>query len=169
MLDTFPIVARNDLKAFGEYRTKRLCLEAYDYFAPETLRALELRVRTIELALRKRIDQVAGGDVEALPSSVRLKLQEEYAKHHPDGTGSPSLRELLASSYLTDLEKIARVDTVWPNLGGRWESKRTFRNAISDLTAFRNPMAHGREVSELVRTKGETAVAWFEARLEIGT
>lgn len=167
ILDTFNVVRDNDLRAFGEYRTKRLCLEAYDRFAPETLRALELRVRVIELSLRKRINEAASGDVKALPSPVRIKLQEEYAKQHRDGAGSPSLRDLLASSYLTDLEKIARVDTVWPNLGGQWESKRKFRDAISDLTAFRNPMAHGREVSETVRTKGEAAITWFEERLGI--
>lgn len=32
ILDTFPIVARKDEAKCGEYRTKRLCLEAYDRF-----------------------------------------------------------------------------------------------------------------------------------------
>lgn len=35
VLDTFPIVARKDEARWGEYRTKRLCLEAYDRFASE--------------------------------------------------------------------------------------------------------------------------------------
>ena len=30
VLDTFPIVARHDVAEFGEFRTKRLELEAYD-------------------------------------------------------------------------------------------------------------------------------------------
>ncbi len=30
VLDTFPIIRRKDEAAFGEYRTKRLCLDAYD-------------------------------------------------------------------------------------------------------------------------------------------
>lgn len=33
ILDTFPIVQRKDQAAYGEYRTKRLCLEAYDRLA----------------------------------------------------------------------------------------------------------------------------------------
>ncbi len=33
ILGTFPIVERNDIKEHGEFRTKRLCLEAYDRFA----------------------------------------------------------------------------------------------------------------------------------------
>lgn len=35
ILETFPIVKRKDEKAFGEFRTKRLILEAYDRFAAE--------------------------------------------------------------------------------------------------------------------------------------
>ena len=33
ILETFPIVRKNDEKAHGEYRTKRLILEAYDAMA----------------------------------------------------------------------------------------------------------------------------------------
>jgi hypothetical protein len=33
IMDTFPIVARKDEAAFGEFRTKRLVLEAYDAMA----------------------------------------------------------------------------------------------------------------------------------------
>lgn len=37
ILDTFPIVRRNEERAFGEYRTKRLCLAAFDAVAARTL------------------------------------------------------------------------------------------------------------------------------------
>jgi len=33
VLETFPIVRKNDVKAHGEYRTKRLILDAYDHMA----------------------------------------------------------------------------------------------------------------------------------------
>ncbi len=33
IMETFPIVKRRDLAAHGEYRTKRLILEAYDWLA----------------------------------------------------------------------------------------------------------------------------------------
>lgn len=33
ILDQFPIVRRNDEKAHGEFRTRRLCLDAWDRFA----------------------------------------------------------------------------------------------------------------------------------------
>ncbi len=36
ILDTFPIVRKNDEKAHGEYRTKRIILEVYDVLADAT-------------------------------------------------------------------------------------------------------------------------------------
>ncbi|WP_068396372.1 Eco57I restriction-modification methylase domain-containing protein [Kribbia dieselivorans] len=36
IMETFPIVKRNDMKAYGEYRTKRLVLDAYDRLAPKS-------------------------------------------------------------------------------------------------------------------------------------
>ena len=35
ILDTFPIVRRTDEKAYGEYRTQRLCMDAFDRFATD--------------------------------------------------------------------------------------------------------------------------------------
>jgi hypothetical protein len=168
ILDTFPIVARNDFKLHGEYRTKRLCLEAYDRFSPETLRALELRVRVIEKALRERINEAAHGDVEVFSSARRDKLRADYAFHHKEATGTPSLRDLLSSTTMEDLEKLIRDEAVWPAFAPWGLSKGKFEAVLSDLHKFRNPMAHGREVSEPVRIKGEAAVMWFEARLGIG-
>ncbi|MGI8483743.1 MAG: Eco57I restriction-modification methylase domain-containing protein, partial [Thermomicrobiales bacterium] len=147
ILDTFPIVARKDIAEFGEYRTKRLCLEAYDHFSPESLRTLELQVREIELALRRMIVRALDDEVEALPSHIKSKLLDEYAKHSPNGEVMPSLRTLLDSSYLTDLEKIIRGDGVWPTVADQFGSKRQFVGYVSDLNAFRNPMAHNRSVS----------------------
>lgn len=166
ILDTFPIVARKEIAEFGEYRTKRLCLEAYDHFSPESLRTLELQVREIELSLRRTIVRVLDGDVDALPSHIKTKLLDEYAKHSPNSDGAPSLRTLLDSSYLTDLEKIIRSDGVWSTVEDQFGSKSRFRGYVSDLNDFRNPMAHNRSVSEDVRQKGETAVAWFNQALQ---
>lgn len=121
---------------------------------------------------RKRDEQVAAldGAVDGLPSHIRAKLLDEYAKQHPNGAAGakPALRDLLDSSYLTDLEKIIRADTVWPTLGDRFGASKTpFKNYVGDLNAFRNPMAHNRGVSEEARRKGEAAITWFEQRLGV--
>ena len=56
----------------------------------------------------------------------------------------------------------------WPVFEAWGLSKGKFEDRLSDLHKFRNPMAHGRTMSEAVRTNGESAVAWFEERLGIG-
>lgn len=91
------------------------------------------------------------GDVDALPSHIKAKLLDEYAKHSPNSDETPSLRALLDSSYLTDLEKIIRRDGVWTTVGDQFGSKSRFRGYVSNLNAFRSPMAHNRSVSEDVR------------------
>ena len=51
ILDQFPIVKRKDEAAFGEYRTARLCLEAYDYFSKTAREKLRSAVEEIEIHL----------------------------------------------------------------------------------------------------------------------
>jgi len=167
ILGTFSIVARKDIEKFGEYRTKRLCLEAYDHFAPETLRALELEVREIEGELRHVIVRALDNDPERLPGDLRAALIEERAKHRAgevDGQ-APPLRELLEASYLPQLSKIVRSDAAWPVLADRFGSRSEFKRHFGHLTTFRNPLAHGRSVDEDVRRDGESAIAWFRERL----
>jgi hypothetical protein len=169
ILDTFPIVRRKDIDQFGEYRTKRLCLEAYDHFAPETLRKLELEVREVEQELRKRVVIALDNDPERLPSDRRSELFEKRAQHLRKGESAEtdSLRTLLESSYLTDLSKLIRFDGVWPTVADQFGGKRQFEDALSKLNAFRNPLAHGRSMDESVRAAGESAIAWFTDRLNL--
>jgi hypothetical protein len=51
ILDTFPIVRRKDEARYGEYRTKRLCLEAYDRLVGSDLIPPEARALQQESAL----------------------------------------------------------------------------------------------------------------------
>jgi len=167
ILDTFRIVAERDLERYGEYRTKRLCLEAYDHFAPETLRKLELEVRDIEQELRRVIVGALDNDPERLSSDLRSALLEERSKHRAGEVDGqlPPLRELLEASYLPQLSKIVRSDAAWPSLADRFGSKSQFANHFGRLTAFRNPLAHGRSVDDEVRRNGEEAIGWFRERL----
>lgn len=165
ILDTFTIVRRKDIEAFGEYRTKRLCLEAYDWFAPETLRALEGEVRDLEIAFRDAISAALDGDTDQLPSHLREKLREEMAKNGRDPHDA-SLRELLDFSYFLDLEKIVRSEVVWAKLGQRFESKRQFERRFGAISKIRNPLAHGRSVPSVTRRDGEEALAWLRERLQ---
>jgi hypothetical protein len=169
ILDTFPIVARKDIAEFGEYRTKRLCLEAWDHFSPETLRQLELEMRQIEQKLRSLIVEALDNDPSHLPSDLREEIMAERARHRLNATAddNPSLRELLESAYMRHLSKIIRSDVAWPSFAGHFGSKSQFEKHLGRLNTFRNPLAHGRSVSEEVRRKGEAAVSWFSDVLAV--
>jgi hypothetical protein len=53
ILDKFPIVRRKDEASFGEYRTKRLCLEAYDRLEDSDLIPAEARALQQQPAWRE--------------------------------------------------------------------------------------------------------------------
>ncbi|MCC6943590.1 MAG: hypothetical protein IT335_03375 [Thermomicrobiales bacterium] len=171
ILDTFPIVARKDIAQYGEYRTKRLCLEAYDHFSPATLRALNEEVHEIEQALRRLIVSALGNDADALPADLRNRVMAEWVKHRTDRSldNRPPLRSLLESSYLSDLDKIIRSEVVWSQVGDRFESKQKFGSHLGRLNNVRNPLVHGRSMDEVVRENGEEAVTWFRERVSGGT
>jgi hypothetical protein len=169
ILDTFPIVKRNDERQYGEYRTKRLCLEAYDYFAPETLHALDIEVKAIEVGLRRLIERTLGPSIDAIPEGMREKISEQQLQQMK-GTVAPayaaSLPALLESCYLIDLQKIIIAEQNWPKLEARFGSKSQLRSAFTRINELRNPLAHTRSLDEQTRREGEEAVRWFKERLE---
>ncbi len=172
ILDTFPIVRRRDEAALGEYRTARLCLEAYDYFAPETLLSLDRDVKRIEVALRALIDRELGPSASSLPPNLHEKLTQRREQHGGASlatvTETPPLATLLETCYLIDLQKIIANPACWPRFQARFESKSILEHHFTRLNELRNPLAHSRSMPEQTRREGEAAVAWFKQRLELG-
>jgi hypothetical protein len=84
ILDTFPIVRKNDEKAHGEYRTKRVILEIYDAMA-EVMRANgQLPVASGDKPLTTRYSPLAS-------SSYQTRLDPPPADPrvaHPDTRGA---------------------------------------------------------------------------------
>jgi hypothetical protein len=165
ILDTFPIVRRNDEAKYGEFRTKRLCLEAYDYLSPEALQALEAEVKRIEVALRTMILKALGDRPDVLPPNTKDKLIAEYGKQRRTpaaSNGQPSLSDLLQASYVMDLGKIMTASENWPAF--EWQfasSKKELDRAFYYLSEVRNALAHNRSMPEETRKKGEQVVRWF--------
>lgn len=168
ILDTFPIVARKDIEKYGEYRTKRLCLESYDHFAPETLRKLELEVREVEVRFRRLVVDSLDGNIKDLPPTKREKLLESYERNRAGNRADrePTLRDLLEWATLEDLDPILRSEPVWRRIGHRFTSKRNLLDYLGWLRDFRNPMAHSRGLLENERIKGEEALSKLQSVLQ---
>ncbi len=168
ILDTFPIVKRKDEAAFGEYRTRRLCLEAYDYFAPETLHDLHAEVKAVEVALRNLILRTLGPAADGLPPEMREKLVEEQKKQLGNRVTpghATSTAALLESALLLDLQRIILASETWPRVEASFGSKSALRDAFSHINELRNPLAHTRSMDDRSRIKGEQAVRWFKQAL----
>lgn len=118
VLDTFPIVARKDRAAFGEERTKRLCLEAYDRFATE-LRPSPARVivevpsvlvpqpelpRPLPVAAEERAAYVAAKPTLAPPDTAGVARpsprQRAAALERRPTTGSDRYRQAAVAAWL---------------------------------------------------------------------
>ena len=168
ILDAFPIVRRNDEKAHGEFRTKRLCLEAYDYFAPEALEALTLEMGRLERQLRDFIVETLGRESAALPVDMHEKLvslQQASLKERATPAHAASASSLLEAAYLIDLQKIMIAPDAWPRFEARFGSKTKLRDAFSDLNGFRNDLFHSHSLDDAARRKGEAALQWFKNAL----
>lgn len=91
ILDTFPIVRRKDEARYGEYRTKRLCLEAYDRLAGSDLIPPEARALQQESVIGER----AAIQVKQ-PGEKGIKDQgigeRQTVMSGQDSTGSPAAR-----------------------------------------------------------------------------
>lgn len=168
ILDAFPIVRRHDEQRHGEYRTKRLCLDAYDYFAPEALRELDDDVKSVELGLRSLISRELGS-VEAIPPPLAEKIVAEQQRHlgsRATEAYATSLPMLLESAYLLDLQRIILAPENWLAFAPRFGSKTQLRDAFTDLNQLRNPLSHGRTLAESHRAAGEAAIGWFKDALD---
>ena len=172
VLETFPVVKKRDIKAFGEYRTKRLILGAFD-----------------ELAARR--PPLAALDVAAMPTTVpTLDPGQEaaiclWALVHANGGSIPRIelaRAFALRSQPDLLARLARTDLI--ATAGTW-AQRVARRSVGSgvlLNAIRTladrdgiRLTTGRASESVVTTSPNTPPEdqidpWFrfEARLALG-
>ena len=67
ILDTFPVVKKNDEKAYGEFRTKRLVLDRYDAMAEAIATGTSYRTALDRGAVQSRLlSELTEGRVSSL-------------------------------------------------------------------------------------------------------
>ena len=80
ILDTFPIVRRKDEERFGEYRTKRLCLEQYDRFDGQIPHPKPLDQKpTIRVISLKEAQERKREKATVTYEEIQEKLSPEYS------------------------------------------------------------------------------------------
>jgi hypothetical protein len=164
ILDQFPIVKRKDEAAFGEYRTARLCLEAYDYFSKTAQMKLWEAVREIETRLSQRVVQRLHNDINAVPEPTQAGQEAERLKQGKPPRAS-ALADFLEAGYLPLLGKVIRANR--ERFADMFESNGRVEAHLSPLIGLRNTLAHTKEVqiADKMRRSGETEVRWFAEKL----
>jgi hypothetical protein len=164
ILEQFPIVKRKDVAAFGEYRTARLCLEAYDYFSKPAREKLRSAVEEIEVALKRLVIKRLGNDISYVPEAIQ-EAQEPIREKHKKPPRATSLTDFLGAGYLPLIGIVVRAnlqhfDDIFP-------SSSQVKQHFGPLVALRNELAHPEDlmISEKVRSSGEREVRWFAEKL----
>ncbi|MFT4037799.1 MAG: N-6 DNA methylase [Thermomicrobiales bacterium] len=165
ILDQFPIVKRRDGAAYGEYRTARLCLEAYDYFAWDAIERLRTAVTKAEIALSALVVQRLGNDLSRVPEGVQAGQEAERVKQGK-APRAATLSDFLGAGYLSLLPKVIKPNRE-AHFADLFESNRQVDDHFGDLIGLRNALAHSKEqfLPDAVRTNGERELRWFAEHL----
>jgi len=164
ILEQFPIVKRKDVAAYREYRTARLCLEAYDYFSKSAREKLRSAVEEIEIRLTQLVVRRLHDDLSVVPPHVQEGQEPERVKQGKPPRAA-SLADFLGAGYLPLLGKVIKANR--EQFEDMFASNGQVDAHLQPLVALRNELAHPKEllISSKVRSSGEPEVRWFAEKL----
>jgi hypothetical protein len=173
ILDTFEVLKKNEMNprtGFGEYRTKRLCLDAYDRFSREGLGRLDREIERIELQLRA---EIAGRDRSA-PLQVAEPVRENLLKRRLGDAkrnaflpqrSDDALADLVEYCDFRELQEIVTSKANWAAFSSQFGDKDTLTTNFNHLADLRNSLRHSRNVGDVTLREGEAAIEWFKGLL----
>ena len=134
---------------------------------PPPLRELDAEVEATELALRRLIVEVLGGDAAKLPFHVNQKIDariQAASKKNPalDASHYATLGGRLEYADLRELEDTVTSKALTLLFRPRFPNKETLVKRFDQLAELRNGIRHSRTVDEVTRKEGEAAVLWFQ-------
>jgi len=166
VLDTFPLIAKHDRRDWGELRTRRMCLAAWDYFAPAAQTALLSAVQRSELALRQLVIDTLGDDIARVPQALRDDQAAERVKLRRPPHAS-SVRDVLDGAGLWFVERI--IVALRTHFVPFADDLDQLPQRLYALRQLRNQLVHptGIWIADDIRRPGEAALAWLLPRLGI--
>jgi hypothetical protein len=155
------------LEQFAEALTEKAGNVAHPtaVLAPH-LAKLNVRIESVELALRELILSRLEDDPGRLPPHMAQKARERMdatARKEPGGRQSASndLDAYLEYLDLRDLQEVLTAKPTWPEFASTFGTKESLASRFSQLAELRNAIRHSRTVSEVAVKDGEAALLWF--------
>ena len=126
------------------------------------LRDLDADVESVELALRRVIDEALAGDAALLPPHVAQKVTQRIQsaeRKNPalDVQHYATLAGMLEYCDLRELQDIVVGKPTWPRFEQRFVNKEGLAAKFGQLADLRNGIRHSRTVDAVIRKEGEAA------------
>jgi len=133
---------------------------------PPHLAKLNIRIESVELALRDLILSQFGNDPSRLPSHVAAKARERMSsafRKEPAVTGrvGNDLGRYLEYLDLRDVQEVLTAKPTWAEFAPIFGTKEGLGARFSQLAELRNAIRHSRNVSDVAVKDGEAALLWF--------
>ena len=134
---------------------------------PPKLRELDAQVESVELELRRRINDSLDGDPDRLPPHILVKVEgrlQAAVKKNPalNMEDYQTLSGKLEYSDLRELQDTIASKALWPVFEPRFLNKDMLAKRFDQLAELRNSLRHSRTVTEIARKDGEAAILWFQ-------
>ena len=140
----------------------------------EKRRKLKDRVENVELKLRDLIDSSFHGNIDVLPSFVRVRIEDnidDKKKSNPAfaRTFKRTLGNYLKESNFSDLEKIITSRQRWTFFEKPFKKKERSEvlMRLSAVRKLRNWTHHASNADEVTLLEGEGGLVWIESILEL--
>lgn len=141
--------------------------EYFDKNPSKPIDILENRMRNIiHETLRQQVEGSYWGDYipTDIQTAVDKKIQEDL-KRHPYKL-EEYMRDDVRITFLDIMDYSKIILLNWSVFGQIFSSKGEIELRFLALKNYRNPVKHGRELSEVDKQKGEAAVLWLEKILQ---
>lgn len=137
---------------------------------PPNLRELDANVETVELRLRRVIDEGLEGNAALLPDHISQRVNERVriaVRRNPtlDEDRYQTLSGQLEYFDLRELQDALVGKSTWPYFASRFVTKEPLIAKFSQLAELRNGLRHSRSIDAITRKEGEAAIIWFDQML----
>lgn len=137
---------------------------------PPNLRELDANVETVELRLRRAIDEGLEGNAALLPDHISQRVNERVriaVRRNPtlDEDRYQTLSGKLEYFDLRELQDALVGTSTWPYFASRFVTKEPLIAKFGQLAELRNGLRHSRTVDAITRKEGEAAIIWFDQML----
>jgi hypothetical protein len=139
---------------------------------PPQLRELDEDTEKVELAIRKTVESLLGGDASKVPEHVLRKVDERISRVAKKNAALDIERyQILADKLeyfdLRDLQDTITSKALWATqFEQRFANKEALIVKFDQLAELRNGIRHSRVISEIVCKEGEAAILWFRKVLK---